>query len=443
MAENHVRQLPKTLTTISLNEWASSRHKQDAPERPDRACPCLRVKARATGKITFRIGYRLAGKQRYYGLGNWDVSSMAPKDQLARLRDRAQAIKRLAETGVDPEKHEQQQKEVQAAEERRRALDTVGAVLELYQRNYLSQIKTGRQNRRALERLVLPIWGDRPITSITRREIGELLQDVHDSGRRYMANRLHGYVMHFLNWCVRRGYLEQSPALLLERPMLKEKSRDHVLSDEEIAALWRASDDGAPHSRLVRFLLATSCRLSEAAEARADELDGALWSIPAERAKNGRAHPLPLSPLAQSIIEPRPVSPGELLFTYGTRPIGGRSKLKHRLDANMLVELKRAALERGDDPDTVELRPWRLHDLRRTAATGMQAAGIPPHVISAVLNHTAATHGASITTRVYARYSYAREMKAAVEAWGARLERIIAGLPVVDAGEVIPFEAAS
>jgi integrase len=423
-----MRQPPKGITALGLNKLGASWRKQDLDERPDRDCSGLRVKVRASGRITFRVGYRLAGKQQYFPLGNWGDAG-TDDHALATLRDRARAIQRLAKTGVDPKTHERQQDEARQAEERRRQKDTVRALAEDYKRSHLSKLRTGDQNWRALERLVLPAWGERPIATITRREIAELTRGICDAGTGYMANRVHSYIAHLFTWCVEQGVLEESPAALSRRPLKKEKQRERVLTNDEIRALWRATADGSPFSRLVRFLLATSARYSEAALARADELDGALWTIPAARSKNGETHALPLSRLALSLLEATPRAPDALLFSYsGARPIGGRSKLKHALDQRMQAELETPVA-------------WRLHDLRRSGATGMQAAGIAPHIISKVLGHKAA-HGAAIVTQVYARYSYAREMAEAVEAWGERLEQIIAGKPVDD-DKIVRLRAAA
>jgi integrase len=420
-----MRQPPKGITALGLNKLAASRRKQDLAERPDRDCAGLRVKIRASGRISFRVGYRdRAGKQQYFPLGNWGDAG-TDDHALAALRDRARAIQRLAKSGADPKK----QDEARQAEERRREKDTVRAIAGDYKRSHLSKLRTGDQNWRALERLVLPGWGSRPIATITRREIAELTRGICDAGAGYMANRVHSYIAHLFTWCVEQGILEESPAALSRRPLRREKQRERVLSDTEIAALWRVTADGSPFSRLVRFLLTTSARYSEAALARAGELDGVLWTIPAERSKNGEAHALPLNRLALSLLEAPPRASEALLFSYsGVRPIGGRSKLKRALDQRMSAELG-APVE------------WRIHDLRRTMATGLQKCGVAPHIISKVLGHKAALGGALIT-QVYTRYGYEAEKRAAVEAWGERLERIIAGLPVDD-GKVVPFPAVA
>jgi integrase len=436
-----VRQPPKRITALGLNKLGGSRRKQDLDERPDRDCAGLRVKVRASGRVTFRVGYRLEGKQQYYALGNWGDAG-TDDHALAALRDRARAIQRLAKRGVDPKTHERQQDEARQAEEERRQKDSVRASAERYRRNHLSQLRTGEDVWGALEFHVLPAWGERPVGTITRREIGELVDGIFERGVPYMANRVHSYVSHFFSWCIEKGILDQSPAARSKRPFKNEEPRERVLTSDEIVALWRATEDGSPYSRLVRFLLASSARYGEASLARSSEIDAALWAIPTERSKNGEEHLLPLSRQALALLDAGRSSEDGLLFSYGRKPIGGRSKLKLALDRRMLAALKTLVQERGGEPDAVELMPWRLHDLRRTAATGMQAAGVLPHVISKVLNHKSATHGAAIVTAVYARYSYEKEMREAVAAWGERLERIITGLPVDD-GKVVPMIRAA
>jgi integrase len=158
------------------------------------------------------------------------------------------------------------------------------------------------------------------------------------------------------------------------------------------------------------------------------DLDAALWVLPAARSKNGKAHEIPLSPAAVSLLRALPrQADSELVFTTnGRTPVSGWSRTKHRFDARM------AALAKTDIPN------WRLHDLRRTAASGMARLGQPVHVVEAVLNHR---DGAiSGIAAIYNRYSYALEKRHALESWAAAVERLCSGEP---AGKVVALRAAS
>ena len=136
--------------------------------------------------------------------------------------------------------------------------------------------------------------------------------------------------------------------------------------------------------------------------------DFSVWTIPSERTKNRRAHVVPLPPFSREILAAVPAS-GELVFTTnGAVPITVGDRVKERLDAQMKLSY-----------------PWRFHDLRRTAATGMAEIGIQPHIVEAVLNHVSG-HRAGVAG-IYNRAAYAAEKKAALELWAAHVERLISG----------------
>ncbi len=152
-------------------------------------------------------------------------------------------------------------------------------------------------------------------------------------------------------------------------------------------------------------------------------LDGSepLWALAAASTKAGRAHDVPLLPAVVELVRgtPRLGAAGLVFTTTGETPISGYSRMKRRLDRLMLDKLRKAAEERGDDPTEVELAPWRLHDLRRTAASTMARLGFPPHVVAAVLNHApGSTQG---ITAIYNRYRYGDEKRRALEAWAGHV----------------------
>jgi integrase len=183
-------------------------------------------------------------------------------------------------------------------------------------------------------------------------------------------------------------------------------SRERVLTEEEIKALWRAAEKlRAPYGAAVRLLLLTGARLNEVTGARRDELssDNSLWTIPGSRTKNHRPHPVPLPPLARSLV---PNGDGAFLFG-GDRPVTSWSWAKAELDA------------------TSGVTDWRLHDLRRTAATGMAELGVAPHIVEAVLNHVSG-HKSGVAG-IYNRALYTEEKKAALERWAAHVEGLVAG----------------
>ena len=222
-------------------------------------------------------------------------------------------------------------------------------------------------------------------------------------------------------WLVEHRRLKVNPCTGVHKSAAP-PARDRVLTDAEIAKFWSAaSAEDQPFGQLLKLLLLTGCRLNEVAGMRRAELseDGATWTIPGARTKNKRLHVMPLPPLARDVLGTvRRIESGDgLVFTTtGRTPVSGWSRLKHRLDADMRID------------------PWRLHDLRRTAATGMAEIGVMPHVVEACLNHVSG-HKAGVAG-VYNRAAYLPEKRAALERWAAHVDGLVAGR----AAKVLPMK---
>jgi integrase len=167
-------------------------------------------------------------------------------------------------------------------------------------------------------------------------------------------------------------------------------------------------------------LLLTGARLNEVAGMTRAELhtDGS-WQLPGTRTKNKRGHVVPLPPLARDLIATMPDGDGLVFSTTGTSPVSGWSRMKRRLDAAML------ALARKERGAKFTIAPWRLHDLRRTAVTGMAELGIRPDVIELTVNHVSGHRGG--IAGVYNRSELLPERKAALGRWGQHLAGVVAG----------------
>jgi integrase len=188
----------------------------------------------------------------------------------------------------------------------------------------------------------------------------------------------------------------------------EETSREHVISGHELAAIWKACRDDH-HGQIIRLLILTAQRRDEVGDMRWSELDldGALWTIPRERTKNALTHEVPLSTTAVRLLRGISRRDGrEFVFGEGAGGFSGWSKAKAQLDARI-------------DGFGATVRPWRLHDLRRSAATRMADLGVLPHVIEAVLNHVSG-HRAGVAG-IYNRALYGAEKREAVERWAQHL----------------------
>ena len=289
------------------------------------------------------------------------------------------------------------------------------------------------------ERHLYPELGDRDIRTVTRRDILDMLDRAEERGARVAVNRVLANVRRLFTWAVERGIIDASPVAAVKAPA-PETARDRVLTDDELRAFLRACKRlGEPFGPLLHLLLLTGQRRDEIAAApRAEfDLDAGVWSLPATRTKNKRAHQLPLSTQAVDVIHAlpagskllfpaqftRPARAGEAPKNAAARPVSGFGRAKERLDALMLEELRKLAEERGEDPEGVTLPDWRLHDLRRTAASGMARLGVGVHVVEKLLNH--ASGSISGVAAVYNRHSYADEMRAAAQAWANWLDALV------------------
>lgn len=278
-------------------------------------------------------------------------------------------------------------------------------------------------------KLVKP-WRGRPIGHIGKTDVLRLLDREMDAGRTRTANQTLKLCRQLLRWAIQRGYIEQDPTSGIERPA-KERSRDRVLSDSELAVVWQAAGRlGYPFGSMFRLLMLLGQRRAEVAEMRWSELDidRMLWMIPGERTKNGRPHDVPLSEPAAEVFKELPRLDDRVFPSVrnrSVRSISGFSKAKRRLDQFAHQILREQASAGGDDSERVAApEPWVLHDLRRTLVTGMAEAGAQPHVIEAVVNHVSG-HRAGVAG-VYNRANYAFEKRSALQSWATHLMNVVA-----------------
>jgi integrase len=180
----------------------------------------------------------------------------------------------------------------------------------------------------------------------------------------------------------------------------KVKDRDRVLDDAELKKVWKAADAAGSFGRLVKMLILTGCRRNEIAELFRDELGDDAIELPGERTKNGVAHKVPLTAAMRQVLKACPKT-GKFVINGLDRPLTGFSKPKKALNDGV--------------------KDWRLHDLRRTMATGMGKLGILPRVIEACLNHVV---GGVVGT--YQRHKYETEKADAFKAWSDHVAALVA-----------------
>lgn len=396
----------------------------------------------------YRYVRKADGVRRKMTLGPWlslqageaePVATLGQPLTLRGARELALFQQRQVQLGKDPAALWKDQRR-----KRRSRGDRFGEVLEdfyeLYVRTH-NRASTAKETERLLNAKALPVWKGRPIIEISRKDVRELLDRTVEKGARISANRLLAALRKFFNWCVERDLLATSPCAGVKPPS-PETSRERILSDPEIALVWRASAAiGQPFGPFVRLLLLTGQRRQEVAKMRTSEIDPEkkTWTLSGVRTKNGDLHAVPLSKLAAETLAsvPRISGKPDYIFTTGPSskapaddpapplvPVSGFSRAKSRLDAAMLAEQKRQAVQRGHDPSEIEaLPPWSFHDLRRTFTSGLAALGVPLPVAEAAINHRSGV--LSGVVRTYQRYNYAAERRDAFERWAAHVQSVV------------------
>lgn len=409
----------------------------------------------------FRYRRKSDGKQRRVTLGDW------PMMGLEAARDAAATCRAAVARGEDPAGGVAARKEAATFRELAEDWKTLHADGNKHPRNVTEDMAM-------LTRHVFPAIGDMRLGEITKRDVVRMLDRVvitpdarpsanDDTPPRALTtrpNRVHALVRSIFRWALGRAAIEINPMDGVKRPIKTEKPRDRQLTPDEIRTLWAALGR-APGSRRscvglakgvkrvgvgdVRFTrgtalalavaLATAQRIGEVCGARWANVDlndtAPVWLVPAEgvgAAKNREAHRVPLSPFAAALFREARDLAGDGAVWVFPGGVDGRPLDPHA--PTRAVGRSRAA---------IGIENWRVHDLRRTAATFMGEAGVPEHHISLVLNHASARKG-TITGKVYNQYQYDKEKRAALDVWGSLLSRIVDGS---EAANVVPLRPAT
>jgi integrase len=347
----------------------------------DALVPGLAVRVTATGSKSFVLVGRFPGSSNPTARALGKVGAITLSD----VRDKARQWHKLLAAGVDP---------AQA----RSDVETVRAVCEDYQTREGAALRSARWRRGALERLVYPTLGRRPVMELRRADMVRLHDKLSSENGPVIANRIVELLRRIFNWYSIRNEDFHSP--IVRGMTTAEVSRDRVLSDTELRAIWKADADPT-FSAYVRFLLLTAARRNEAAEMKWPEVADGTWTLPAARNKTGQELVRPLSPDALAIVEGLPKL-GEWVFSRTGSDTLGMSKGKAALDQASGVG------------------GWRLHDLRRTARSLMSRAGVPNDHAERCLGHVIGG-----VRGVYDRHAYRAEMSAAYEKLAALIAEIV------------------
>jgi integrase len=289
--------------------------------------------------------------------------------------------------------------------------------------------KTGKakraSSRKRYESIFAPLlakWGERDVRTVTKAECEDALVEAGKRGDHAKASTfmlLNG----FFTWLEKRDTIQKSPMKSFDR-IAADSDNERALSNEELKIVWRACDQLDTFGRIVRLLMLTGQRRTEVASMKWTQIDfeKKTWEIPGDAAKNAMPHVVFLSDSAVKIIESAPRIQGcEYVFKdKGPTHFKGYSKGKDQLD-----KLAPTAT------------PWRLHDIRRTFMT--RAASdlkISDKIAHKIVNHGVMPGSQATLDKIYNKYEYSDERRAAMIAWADMLARIVSDEP---AANVVPI----
>jgi len=372
-------------------------------EHSDSDVPGLRVRVGASGAKTFILRKRVGESVR-----NITVGRYGPRFGLADARRKARLLISDIESGKALPS---------PAKKNKSTAGTIRALMPAYLASK-SHLRSLWDLESVMNKFVLPRFGDRFADSITRGEITEFIAEIAERTPP-RARNVHAQLSAFYTWAMPRlDRLPANPCRDAGRPP-KSKPRDRVLTDAELAGLWKiAEKEALPWGAGLKLLILTGARRSEVFQADRCEFDLTTrqWTIPAERAKNGLPHIVPLSDAAIAAIRSIPEVQGKpKLFPSGTNDeLGttGYSKARARFRKSLDEVLERAEGEH-----------WTLHDIRRTVATGLQRLGVRFEVTEAVLNHVSGSKGG--IAGVYQRHDWKTEKRDALTAWARHLQKVV------------------
>ena len=334
------------------------------------------------------------------------------------VRDRRDPVSERRTAQATAEAAEAEAKRAAAA-----AAYTVDVLIEDWTNDRLSQRSASYRKRVPVGlRKALADWRAVPAEKLARVDAVRVLDAVKLGSGPIAANRLRAEARACWGWAVRRGTLTVNPWAVTPVPLEREPSRDRVLSDAELGALYLAAGTlGAPWDAMVRLLILTGQRRGEVAGMEWAELDleAGEWRLPGSRTKNGHPHVVPLVPEMIDILRAVPRFPEAVFVFEGPRktehpratPVSGFGKVKARLDAALVKAMAEAGRRKP--------APWVLHDLRRTVATGLQRLGVRLEVTEAMLNHVSGSRSGIVG--VYQRHGWEAEKAAAMQAWTAHV----------------------
>lgn len=383
----------------------------------------LRVREKRDGSAsrTWLLRFKYQKEETRILLGHF------PQTSLDKARGEARQLRELTDQGIDPRRARSRRRErhtlLPGPSESTKPGDrhTVEYLASEFLERY---VKPHRRRPEyadwLLKRDALKEWRGRDARTITPTEVVELLDGIVDRGAPILANRTAALLSQMFRFGIQRRIVETSPVQLLMRPGGREKPRERVLTDDELAAFLQDPEGCTRYPKLAHamtVLLLTGQRRGELARAKWSEvdLDAKAWTIPNENSKTGRGHVVPLS--AWAIEELAALRQLAKRSAWVLPADDGKAPADPQLLTRGVARCLERFKERG-------IAAFNLHDLRRTCRTGLSRLKVEPHIAERVLNHVQPG-----VAGVYDRFAYLEEKHDALEKWAAHLRALAEGMP--------------
>lgn len=412
------------------------------------------IRVYPSGEKGWYFIYTFEGRKRFMKLGSYDpkFETLASDGKtkigsLAFHRQKCTDAKNKLLSGIDPLTEQEQAKDA-----RHKALTVADLIKEYINKHAKAKKRSWKEDERILNKDALTAWGKRKLADIEKRDIVILLENIVERGAPGSANNNFKIIRKMFNYAVEKDIIKHrdNPCVGVKMPAALNQG-ERVLTEDEIKLLWEnmeACPISSDIKRALKLILVTAQRPTEVIEMHSGEIDGHWWTIPAERAKNGREHRVYLTKTALDLIgqlkvldiKTKEMKPKGFIFPCVSikkdKPMR-RLSISQAVARSFVVPVEvdgQQVFDKSGEPVTENktgIDSFTPHDLRRTAATYMSQLGFTDEIIDAVLNHVKKG-----VIAIYNRNRYDKEKQKALEAWGRKLNSIIAGK---EGAKVIPI----
>lgn len=411
--------------------------KPEAKEYVCREGQGFSIRVLPSGEKLWYYIYTFDGRKRYMKLGNGNY----PDVSLATARELFDKAKVKVKNGLDPLTEKEQ-----AADERRNAFTVDDLIKEYINKHAKPTKKLWQDDERLLNKEVSPLWGKRKAEDIKKRDVVLLLEAIVERGTPAMSNQTLKITRKMFNFAIERDILQTTPFLGV-KALAPNTRRERKLNESEIKTLWTSLDAASISDdikRALKLVLVTAQRPGEVSGLHTQEIDGRWWTIPAERAKNKKAHRVYLTDTAHEIIEAQKAqikndrkAPDGVEYIGYVFPCPHKKKDKPISSHALPVAVRRnlswpvtdkkgsQLFDKKGNPVTenkLEISQFTPHDLRRTAATLLGSMEYTDEIIHVVLNHKK-----DVLAEIYNRHNYDKEKQQTLEALERKLKSITEG----------------